>query len=576
MQVIPSFGAKLKSLSAKIVLIVCLALAGNAILTYQASQNSRETLERSKAVELEHLVETAMSTIKAFYDEAQSGKISQDEAKEQAMTALARLRYNGKDYFWINDFDHTMVMHGADPSANGKNYTNETDPTGKYLFREFVDAGQQSGGGVVTYHWPRPGEAAPVAKMAYVEAFAPWGWIVGTGTYIDDLDDIFISNLTGLMISAGIIIAVIAAVSIAIALAITRPINTIVKAMLQLSEGKLDVEIGYQKRVDEIGNMARALVVFRNNAQERVELEHQQSIQKEQSIAEQRKLLLDMAQSFDSNVRHIFEQARSAANTLSQETETLAQRALENSDRVSQISASMEESSHNVETVAGASEEMTSSIAEIASQVGESSQVATNAVQEVKKASEVVETLSGASQTIGHIVGLIQDIAEQTNLLALNATIEAARAGEAGKGFAVVASEVKELAAQTGKATEEISGQINSIQSNIANAVEAIGHVETTINKMTTISGAIAAAVEQQGTASGEISANINMTAVGSRDVSYNAEALSNLAKDNGTSVAMMSENATHLRDQMSQLSDQVDKFISGIRNQASDTSQAA
>ena len=560
--------ASLRGLAAKIYFIVFLAIIGIGVLTMQSVLFSRTDLENSKSQELQHLVETAMSSIKAQYADIQAGKISEADGKKAVAETLARLKYNKGDYFWINDTNHRMIMHGADASAVGKDYSNSTDPNGLYLFREFVKVGKQPNGGLVQYMWPRPGDKDPQPKMAYVAYFEPWDWIVGTGTYVDDLDEIYWNNLRNLLTSALVILLVIGLVSVLLALSITRPVAKIVQRMLMLSKGDFGMEIPYTERVDEIGSMSKALLVFRDNGRERAQLRAEQEAQKKEAEARQRQMLLEMADRFDQQVGAIFESVQSAVVELNDETKLLASRAQENSSRVQSISSAMEESSVSVETVASASEEMTASINEISNQVTDSSDVACSAVEEVKKATDVVSTLSDASQAIGRIVGLIQDIAEQTNLLALNATIEAARAGEAGKGFAVVASEVKELAAQTGKATEEISGQINSIQTNISNAVDAIGLVEKTIDRMTAIAGTIAAAVEEQGTASGEISQNIAMAAAGSREVSDNAEALNNLANENGQSAAMMSENADGLCSEMDVLASQIDSFLKTIREQ--------
>ena len=442
--------------------------------------------------------------------------------------------------------------------------------------REQARIAKEEGRGLVKYLWPRPGSDEPIEKMQYSLAFAPWEMAIGTGVYIDDVEATYWSNIRSLLTSSALIVFVIGAISIGIALSIVRPMNSITASMNELSKGNLDVKVHYKERSDEIGDMSRALRVFRNNAQERASLSEEQIRQKSEYEAQQRKSLLDMADQFDDQVRGILDGVAHSVANLSDETDSLANRARENTERVAMISKAMDASTHNVSNVAGASEEMTVSLTEIATQVDLSSNVSKTAVDEVKKATEVVATLEGASQAIGQIVSLIQDIAEQTNLLALNATIEAARAGEAGKGFAVVASEVKELASQTGKATDEISSQINSIQSNISNAVEVIGHVESTIDKISGISSAIAAAVEEQGVASGEISTNIIQAASGSREVSENAEALNVLSGENGQSAELMSQNAHDLNNQFKQLFQQIDTFLSGIREQNADTNARA
>ncbi|WP_319498887.1 cache domain-containing protein [uncultured Cohaesibacter sp.] len=558
-----------RGLSAKIYSIVFLAVLGIGVLTLQASLVSKVDLKKSKAEELHHLVETALSTISALHDDVKAGNLTEGKAKEVAMGLLANFRYNGADYFWINGMDHRMLMHGTDPSTVGKDYTEAKDPDGLLYFQQFVKVGRQPGGGVVEYSWPHPGSTQPAPKLSYVQAYEPWGWIVGTGTYIDDLDALFWDNLKDLLTSAATVLLIIALVSFLIATSLTRPILRIVRSMLQLAEGNLDVEINVSDRQDEIGNMNRALLIFRDNAKERKELEQQQAKRDAEAEAEKCRMVGEMADAFDKQVGSVIAQVQQAAQQLGTESNGLAHRSLENNERLQAVQSAMEEASTNVEAVASASEEMSVSICEISNQVTESGKVSQNAVDEVKRASNVISTLSNASLAIGKIVGLIQDIAAQTNLLALNATIEAARAGEAGKGFAVVAAEVKDLAAQTGKATEEISGQISAIQTNIGNAVEAVSEVELTIHQMTAISGTIAAAVEQQGVAAGEISENIVHAATGTREIANNTSVMSDLVKSNSESAETMSDNTNRLREQIEVLADQVDIFLTTIRSQS-------
>nr|WP_321483876.1 cache domain-containing protein [uncultured Cohaesibacter sp.] len=564
-----------RGLSAKIYSIVFLAILGIGAITFQASLASKHDLEKSKATELQHLVQSALTAVSALHDDAKSGVISEEKAKEAAKDLLSKLRYDGKHYFWINDMNHRILMHGTDPSTVGKNYSEAKDPNGLHYFQEFVKVGSQPGGGVVAYSWPRPGSTEPSPKMSYVQAYKPWGWIVGTGTYIDDLHATFWDNLTSLLTSSAFIFLVIFGSSVLLATSLTRPIKKLVHSMLKLAEGDLNVEIAQTNRQDEIGNMNRAMLVFRDNAKERKELERKQALKDAEAEAQKRQMMRDLADSFDQKVGSIITQVQNAASQLGVESEGLASRSVENNERLHSVQSSMEEASNNVETVASASEEMTVSICEISSQVNESGKVSQHAVDEVKRASDVISTLSNASIAIGKIVGLIQDIAAQTNLLALNATIEAARAGEAGRGFAVVAAEVKDLAAQTGKATEEISGQISSIQNSIGDAVDAVGEVENIIHQMTAISGTIAAAVEQQGVAAGEISENIAQAASGTRDIANNTNVMSDLVNSNSESAETMSQNTNGLRGQIETLSSQVEIFLNTIRDQSNTEDQS-
>ena len=566
-----------KSIQAKIFSIVLLSAIGIVALAIQSAHTSGDDLMADKERELAHLVDTATSLAENYNKLAQSGALSTEEAQSRAMEAIAMMRYSGSDYFFILDLDGRILMHPFDSSVVGKDTNATKDINGVYTTRSFIKIAKEQGAGSLSYVWPKPGEQDASPKMSYAKLFGPWNWIVITGVYVDDIDAIYASNMQKLMISAGLIALVIIILSVLTALSITRPLSRAVGTTRKLADGQLDVDIPDTGRSDEIGDLGRALIVFRDGAQQRKALEQEQAEQKLKTEEQQHLMMLDMADKFDSSVSQIIKTVAQAANGFGLQTEQLAERSRENSDRVKSISEAMAASSSNVQTVAGASEEMTTSIAEIASQIDETNHYSRTAVTEVQKATSVIGSLSQSSKAIGQIVGLIKDIAEQTNLLALNATIEAARAGEAGRGFAVVAAEVKELASQTGKATEEIADQINTIQHTISDAVVAIEHVDGTIGELNRISSTIASAVEQQGAASQEISCSISDAAQNSLQVTDNAEALNGLAIENNQAANDMSRHASDLETQITNLSDQVDFFLQTVRqqNQASGSKAA-
>ena len=556
------------SIKAKIFYIVLLSAIGIAALTLQSGLSSNDDLMTSKETELAHLVESAKGIAEKFRDQALDGHLTQEEAQQRAREAISMMRYDGGNYFFIIDTSGHMLMHPFDPEIVGKDVMGTKDINGVYTTRNFVEIAQKRGSGALKYVWPKPGEASATPKMSYVEMFDPWGWIIVTGVYLDDVNAVFQHEIKKLLLSAGFIALTIIILSTLTAFSITRPLGKAVQTTRKLAGGDLDVDIPNTERGDEIGALGRALIVFRDGARQRKTMEREQAEQKLHSEEQQRQMLLDMADRFDSSVSQIIKTVAHAATGFGHQTEQLATRSKENSDRVKSISEAMAASSSNVQTVAGASEEMTTSIAEIASQIDETNAYSRTAVNEVQKATNVIGSLSQSSKAIGQIVGLIKDIAEQTNLLALNATIEAARAGEAGRGFAVVAAEVKELASQTGKATEEIAEQINTIQHTISDAVVAIEHVDGTIGQLSRISSTIASAVEQQGAASQEISCSISEAAQNSLQVTDNAEALNDLALENDQAADDMSIHAADLETQIANLSQQVDAFLSTIRDQ--------
>jgi methyl-accepting chemotaxis protein len=347
---------------------------------------------------------------------------------------------------------------------------------------------------------------------------------------------------------------------------IATPIGNMTKSMIRLAEGNLDVEVPGTGRKDEIGDMAEAVQVFKDNAIEVKRLEEEQKLA-EQRAAEQRKAEMNkLASDFESNVGSIVKSVGDSADRIKGSAGTLAAQATQAKSTAAEVAVASEEATSNVQTVASAAEELSSSITEISGQVGQSTKIASRAVEEANRTNGMVQGLSEAAQRIGEVVDLINDIAEQTNLLALNATIEAARAGDAGKGFAVVASEVKNLANQTGKATEEISSQIDGIRNATVDAVKAIGDITGIISEMNEITSAVAAAVEEQGAATQEIARNVDHAAAGTQQVSSNMTTVVDVADKTGNSANEMRSAADDLSSQAENLENQVSAFIQQVR----------
>ena len=276
------------------------------------------------------------------------------------------------------------------------------------------------------------------------------------------------------------------------------PMKKIVFAMTRVSQGNIEVEVPVVTN-DEVGDLAQALTVFKDNAIEKQRLEDQQLEDKKRAEEGKRQAMNGLADNFESNVMGIVDAVSAASNAMRSSAESMSATADETSRQSTAVSVASEQAAGNVQTVAAAAEELSSSIAEIGRQITHSADIAQTGVTDADRANSEVEGLAEAAQKIGEVVNLINDIASQTNLLALNATIEAARAGDAGKGFAVVASEVKSLATQTAKATEEIASQISDMQSATNSAVEAIKGIGGLINELAEIATAISLAVEQPG-----------------------------------------------------------------------------
>ena len=347
---------------------------------------------------------------------------------------------------------------------------------------------------------------------------------------------------------------------------VAKPLRAMVDLLQSLAGGKFEIDIHSTERKDEIGDVAKSALVFKQNGLAKIQLEAEQK-EAEARIAQQRKAdMHKLADDFESAVGEIINVVSSASNELEASANTLTATA-ERSQQVSTtVAAASEEASTNVQSVASATEELTSSVNEISRQVQESARMAGDAVGQARQTTDRVSELSKAASRIGDVVDLINTIAGQTNLLALNATIEAARAGDAGRGFAVVASEVKALAEQTAKATGEIGQQIAGIQSATQDSVSAIRGISDTIAKLSEISSTIAAAVEEQGAATQEISRNVQNAAQGTQQVSSNITDVQRGASETGSASTQVLSAAKSLSSDSHRLKLEVGRFLGTVR----------
>ena len=367
-----------------------------------------------------------------------------------------------------------------------------------------------------------------------------------------------------LAVSAAAIVAC-ALLALAIIRNVSTPIRRITDVMKHIADHDLQVEMVGLGRRDEIGGIAGAIQVFRDNMIERDRLASEQDA--EQSGKAQRAVRLDgLVGGFESKIGEMVSMLAAASTEMEATAQAMSTTAVQTNEQASIVASAAEMASISVQTVAAAAEQLSSSITEISRQVTHSAHVSENAVAEASRTDAVVCALAGEAQKIGEVVNLITNIASQINLLALNATIEAARAGDAGKAFAVVASEVKNLAQQTTKATDEISTQINRVQAATTEVVKAIRSISMVIEEIGTIATMIAAAVEEQGVATAEIAHNVQRTAASTQTVTGNIASVSKAANETGTTASQVLDAASGLSRQAEGLSGAVGRFVTEIR----------
>jgi methyl-accepting chemotaxis protein len=369
-----------------------------------------------------------------------------------------------------------------------------------------------------------------------------------------------------MLLAGSLVLLVVVGIGWIAARSITRPIGAMTDAMGLIASGRLETHIPALERPDEIGEMAKAVQVFRDNASRMAQLQQEQAELKHRAEEERHRGMMELADGFEASIKGVVDGVSSAANGMKATAETMNRAADATSRRSSAAAQAAEAAAGNVESVATAAEELSSSISEIARQVGRATDIAATAVTEAQRTNAMVQGLADAAAKISEVINLINDIASQTNLLALNATIEAARAGDAGKGFAVVAGEVKHLATQTARATDEISAQIAAVQHATQDAVGAIQGISNTIGQMDEIASTISAAVEEQGATTKEIARSVQLAAEGTRDVTGNIAGVTTTASETGEAAGQVLTAAEDLTRQSNLLRQQVQAFLTSVR----------
>ncbi|MGY3449535.1 methyl-accepting chemotaxis protein [Bradyrhizobium sp. USDA 4353] len=551
-------------------IIAVMSIALFAVSAMQILMLRGTVIEERQAM-VRNLVDSAVKVLSYYDAAAASGKMSADEARQQAFAAIGAMRWGP-----YNDY---LGVYGTGPSDAGVTYVhakreyinvnrwNYQDANKKYLIQDIVRAAR-AGGGFVEYQVPRASGGPELPKMSYVGAYGSGDKMLAiqAGVYVDDIDAAVYQRAlwAGLGALAGLLIAAITAFWLGRSVVV--PLDQTCAVMDELTKGHLGFEVPFTDRRNEIGRMARSLQILKDHLAESERIRAEQELAKQQAAEERRAVLARIADEFERSIGGVIQTTTSAAGELQTSAQSMSSIVSGTSDQSAKVAAAAEQTAKNVQTVSASAEQLSSSIQEIAKQVTQSSSIAQNAVEQATRTESMVTRLVHASQKIGEVMALIQTIAGQTNLLALNATIESARAGEAGKGFAVVANEVKALSAQTAKATEEITSQIEAIRDATTSTVTAIREIGTTIGQMNEITETIAAAVEEQGVATKEIARSVQQAAQGTQGVMQHIVGVREASGQVGAAAAQVLSAAAQLGSQSDQLKSQTGRFLGNVR----------
>ncbi|AUG54428.1 methyl-accepting chemotaxis protein [Thalassospira marina] len=553
------------SIAAKLRLLLVLVAIALCIPTIFDLFTLRTTLLDDRKENIRQIVDMAETSMARLADMAKTGDISEEDAKKQALETVAALRYDGDNYVFVMDAKGTIIMHPITASLVGKSTDDIRDVNGKAFLTNLVSVAKTGDGGYVDYVWAKPDKTGNAPKLSYARSFAPWGWVLTTGIYIDDVDSIFWKRATVDIAFAVILLVILSLIGLSIGRSITKPLGDITNALNALIGGNTDLELHHTDREDEIGELSRAFDVFRENRKETDRLQAEQARTQQEHI-ERAERIEQLIHSFEGEVEENLTVVNAAVTQLRSTAGDMSDQSSHTTEQATAVAAATEQAANNVDTVASAAEQLAASIDEITLQVSRSSEIAKSGSQEADDATGLFSALGSASDKIGEVVELIQSIAEQTNLLALNATIEAARAGDAGKGFAVVAAEVKNLANQTTRATEDIAGQIGDIQGSTQNALGAIQHLAARMKELNEVASGIAAAVQEQDAATGEIARNVAEAAQGTKEVSVNVDGLRASAEDERQASDEVLRAAKDLSDKSHTLLSQIHGFLRDIR----------
>ena len=507
---------KLRFASKALIISLAFLLPLLGLLSWQLDSHAEKAMEARKTATRQH-VEIAYGLLEWAHEQEKAGKLSTAQAQELAKEAIARLRYDKQEYFWINDMHPRVVMHPYKPELNGQDVSDAKDPNGLALFKAFADMARSRGEGFVHYQWPKPGFDKPVDKVSFVKGFAPWGWVVGSGIYVDDLRADVQRTVT---------------FSVSIVLAAVLVAGYLFLSFYRVMDGGLK-ETRRHLRAMTDGDLTTSPSPWGRD--------------------EAAQLMLEL-RNMQSSMREMVALVRQSSDQIVHSSNEVAKGAMDLSSRTEQAAASLEESAASMEQISATVKVTYANTDEASREASHNAESATQGGQVMGEVVSTMDRIRGSSARIAEIIGTIDGIAFQTNILALNAAVEAARAGEQGRGFAVVAGEVRMLAQRSAEAAREIKSLIGTSVEQVEQGTGVVQRAGQTIQ-------GIVDSARRVNELLGEISVGAREQAQGVGQVGQALQELDRMTQQNAALVEQTAAAAGAMRDQATQLAGQVSRF---------------